>query len=867
MKTRSISRRPLRSSADAAVAGAGDRGALAFLLLALLTGGAGLGYPLLGLVLHLFAIVLLVRFARARGWHRLDSPARFLLIGFGGALLLALVQLVPLPPGVWTMLPGREIAATIDAQMGWDRWRTLSLTPDLTMRAGFAVLVPLAAFALVALADAAQRRRIAQLVVATALASALLGFIQVAMGQSAPILYDTVHRGFGVGLFVNRNHHAVLLLVAILLASLPGIIARSRQPEMRGLAALAPLAIVGLLALGVLATRSRTALVLLPLCLLLSAGLMAQGRTVGKWLAALALIYLVAGFLIAQTDAARVVLERFAWLQQDLRFQYWDNSVFALKASLPWGTGLGSFGVVYPTVEPLGQVGPLRVNHAHNDLLELALEGGIPAILLLLFMGGAIGFAALRGMRADPGHRPAVLAALGGIAIILGFSLVDFPLRMDAIACLFGVLLGLLTLPRPPRSSEHGLGTGASIVILGSAVGLAAICSASMVGDSLARAGQPGLATSLAPWSASAWEARALSSQLEGDMIQSREAAARALAITPLNAGAVRAHGMADLELGAPERGAGLLLSGAALGWRDGLHQLWLAEAAIAAGNAGVAAERIDALLRRNLFSAQLIDQLRALLDMPGGIEAVAARLGERPGWRQGYLNALAQDTPQKGGAILQLLAALRQKGVPAQPDETGLMRWRAAEAQDYALVRALWHASAGTELIGHGSFDGLATPLPQTAPPYAWAGPKIAGIRLALEEDSADKGDALRVSSTGMGGGDALMQSIALAPGTYMLDARVRVDAATGSDRAEWRIDCADGRALARIPIPSGGSLRSRWEQLAGRFEVPAACPSQKIALFLAQGDQMKATVILDDVSLRTLRRNIGSDKVSAGL
>lgn len=847
-----------------------DKRGDAFVLLALLTGGAGLGYPLLGLLIHLVAIVLIADMARRERWQQLD-PVGWLFLACGiGVVLLALVQLVPLPYSLWHMLPGREVAASIDAQLGWQIWRPISFTPDLTLRAALALLPPVAALLLMAFASHKRRIALIRLIVAVAVAGALLAFLQVAMGQGAPILYETTHRGYGVGLFVNRNHHAVLLLVAILLVALPGVVSGQRRDGRHArpdvLASAVPLAVAALLALGVLATSSRTGLVLLPFCLMLSVAIVARQRALRKGLAVIALLYFAAALLVAQTDALRLVVERFAWLREDLRFQYWENTLYALRASFPVGTGFGSFTSVYPTVEPLAQVGQLRVNHAHNDVLEFVLEGGIGAILLLLLFLGAIGHCIWRGLRAGMFERPEVPAALGGIAVIAAFTLVDFPLRLDAIACLAGLLLGLLTAPMSTRTRGMPARRGTRFALL-AAVLAGGACTATLLGDALVLRGQPRLATTVAPWSARAWEARALDAQLKGDFGDSRTAAARALRIAPLNAGAVRAHGMTDIALGNPARGTALMLAGGALGWRDGVHQLWLAEAAIAARNPVIAAERIDAVLRRDLFSAGLLDQLRTLLDMPGGPQALAARLGDRPGWRQGLLNALAKDVPEKRVTILALLDLLRRQGIATVPHETELLRWAAADAGDHGLVRRLFEASGGQGGLAQGGFDGVEMPLPEAAAPYAWSAPRVAGVRLSVPQDAGRTGDALRVTASAMAGGELLRQGIALAPGRYRLDVLVgprRAQPATG--QFSWRITCKDGRALGTLAVPSDGQDVTGWKGLGIAFDVPQDCAAQKIALlFVPQGGN-EVSVLFDNLSLRSLRRSMGDDKVLPG-
>jgi O-antigen ligase len=94
-----------------------------------------------------------------------------------------------------------------------------------------------------------------------------------------------------------------------------------------------------------------------------------------------------------------------------------------------WGNGIGSYYALYPRDATHIDTTRLRPNHAHNDTLELAFEGGLPAVVL----AAALVFLAFR--RGQPPER-LVLAAL----CLEG--LVGFPGHMPATAFLFGLVAG-----------------------------------------------------------------------------------------------------------------------------------------------------------------------------------------------------------------------------------------------------------------------------------------------------------------------------------------------------------------------------------------------------------------------------------------
>ena len=843
-----------------------------FLFVLLFGGGAGTGYPLIELVAQLLALVLIVRATRpdpvavdtvsmAAAATRSVTLRRFVLV-FAAAFALVALQLVPMPGSWWHGLPARETAVRIYALLGWTgHWHAFSTTPDTTFSALLAMLVPLAAMLTVAALPLASRVMLLRLVVIAAMVSTVLAALQVAAGGSAPVLYDTAHRGFGVGFFVNRNHQATFLLVAIVFAAVPGVMGTGAARR------LAMLGVIGFLSLGILATSSRTALLLLPIPLIVAFALVGDVRRTGKPVIAAAALYVVGGILLSRTDLVQRLFARFATVAEELRYQYWENTLYIIRETFPFGTGFGSFERVYRSVEPLGQVSPLSVNHAHNDFLELILEGGLPAgilvaaglivLIVALVSGWHRGGDRTASDRQDGDRhastrqdRATLVAGGAAIALILLFSLVDYPLRMAGIAGLFGAALGLIAAVGRPQFratvSFAWTPTTTALTLVAAVIGLAA--SGDAAGRFLTLRGQPAAATAVAPWSASAWSALANAEQIAGRPAAARVAAARALAIDPIDAGAVRAHGYADLSLGQTVRGSALLQAGAALGWRDTLMQLWLAERALEVGSAGIAAERIDALLRRAQLPDALMPQMRRTYLSPGGVDALVARLLDAPKWRQGFFNAIAQDAAESVPRTLEFLGKLRKARIAATPQETMLIRWRLGDAGDLAGARQVWLASGGRGLIADGGFEALSSPLPGGLIPYAWSAPSVPGVRVIPADRGADgSGHALQIVSDGLSGGTVLAQAITVPPGRWRLSAMVR-----GADvPATLSLGCA-GRA--RAVVDDGVALDGQgagWRRVSGIVTADASCPVRILGLSLRERGGQPGVFWIDSVRI----------------
>ncbi len=84
------------------------------------------------------------------------------------------------------------------------------------------------------------------------------------------------------------------------------------------------------------------------------------------------------------------------------------------------------------------------MNEAHNEPLQLAIEGGIPAVLLFALFGwwwlAAVGRILSRGRRSQP----IAQACAAATAILMLASLVDYPLRTPLLGSVFAIACILL---------------------------------------------------------------------------------------------------------------------------------------------------------------------------------------------------------------------------------------------------------------------------------------------------------------------------------------------------------------------------------------------------------------------------------------
>lgn len=424
---------------------------LAFLAACFLWGGASrLNVP--GLMFLQPGIVLLTAAALL-----LPGPVRFNairvpLVLLGAFAFVMVLQLVPLPPSMWAGLPGHQKFADLASAMGVDGvWRPISLTPDLTLASLAGLVTPACALLLFAAQPVERTYRLLPYLIGAVVLSALLGAAQVAGGVNSSFYrYDVVSRGDAVGFFANRNHQAVLLAICFpLLGVWAGL--RSRDPRRQSFRRWSSLAI-GLFLVPMLAiTGSRAGIVL---------GAIGLGFAVVTYHAAresgsarlsrverigVAVAVLVGfGFIGATVLRSRAeAFERLfsIGLGDESRARFLPVLVDMTGDFFPVGSGFGSFDPVYRSYEPFELLSPRYLNHAHNDLLELAITGGLPALIvavLFLVWFWKVTFRSLRSRRGDKAVQFAKLGA-AMIVLMLTSSLFDYPLRTPLLAALFAI--------------------------------------------------------------------------------------------------------------------------------------------------------------------------------------------------------------------------------------------------------------------------------------------------------------------------------------------------------------------------------------------------------------------------------------------
>lgn len=435
-----------------------------YLVFVLLFGGASAAGLNINLLLQLLGAGLvgwtLANGDRGRPQH--TGLGRFLL-ALG---LLMAVQFLPMPPGLWRMLPGREAVYQGFVTIGADApWLTLSLNPWHSL-ASFAWWIPaLALFISMRAPGAPTNRQVIIAIGAVAAISVVIGGLQTSTGIF--YFYEITNYGQGTGFFANSNHQGSFLLCALALWGVWALGEMRAAPSIREKFDMSTSLLVGvslLLVAGVAVSGSLACLVLLVPVLAALALVAKPDFRMPVALVILLALVIVAGFgafLIfgpADNDLlAKGVLPGIS------RQEFLMNGLKILGDFAPIGSGTGSFRELYRWYEDPAQVHTVYVNHAHDDLLELLIENGVFGLLALLVF---LGWYVPRSWKLWGGARRSVVQL--GASLVIGLELVhslaDYPLRTAAMSSIVAIACVLMVRPvdSPRQMKRRGSRSGRS---------------------------------------------------------------------------------------------------------------------------------------------------------------------------------------------------------------------------------------------------------------------------------------------------------------------------------------------------------------------------------------------------------------------
>ena len=441
-----------------------------FILIVFLTGGgARIDIQSLLFLQPVSVVVLAIALGSLRSEHVKDWK---LLIGFvTGIIALAIVHVIPLPPGIWQSLAGREELIEVERLVGLsDVWRPLTMTPMNGWHAIVSFFPVLAVLFLSVQLTRNQRNQLLPLFLALGLLSGLLGILQILGNPEGPLyFYRITNSGSAVGLFANRNHAAILLACLFPMLAAYATAAQGTPDHIRNRHVMALAAAVVLVPL-ILVTGSRTGLVVSIVGLVGAAAIysppQAPSKRAAKSVLSLSRRSLVAVSVVIALGVATVLFSRAEAItrlfsvtaEASSRDAFWTASFDLFWKCFPWGCGSGSFVEAFQIIEPSNLIDSTYLNHAHNDWIETAATFGIPGIVALLAIVSywifGIWQVSQRTQQSPKTRAPNLMAAV--IMAIFGIaSIFDYPLRTPSLQILFLMACFWLLDFRSDRSSAQ----------------------------------------------------------------------------------------------------------------------------------------------------------------------------------------------------------------------------------------------------------------------------------------------------------------------------------------------------------------------------------------------------------------------------
>lgn len=309
-------------------------------------------------------------------------------------------------------------------------------------------------------------RSLIHVVIGVALASALFGIArQTLQHNEAGFILPYLRRDSGFGQFVNKNHFAFLMEMAIGLTA--GVMLGGTKRKYL----LLYISAVALMWIALVLTNSRGGLFSLfgQIAFLIAMFTWLRSRNRGKSqstkrralrvfapVVALSICLVIVVAVSAIWLGGDVMVARLASLPGEIstaaaelhagvrRREVWSATWQLIKAHPVTGSGFGAYGVAITKFHDGS--GKWIPEAAHNDYLELLASGGLIGVGLLFWFGFTFIKRARRQLiYAEPFRRFACLGALTGIFGVMAHNVVDFGLHVTANAVSFIALVVIAT--------------------------------------------------------------------------------------------------------------------------------------------------------------------------------------------------------------------------------------------------------------------------------------------------------------------------------------------------------------------------------------------------------------------------------------
>lgn len=275
------------------------------------------------------------------------------------------------------------------------------------------------------------------------------------------------------------------------------------------------------------------------------------------------------------------------------------------------------------------------------------------------------------------------------------------------------------------------------------------------------------------------------------------------------------------IQTGQTQQGYDILLMSARRGWREGYTQIVMARMALEGAEPSIAAARILALWRTNIFGAEARQLTVELLEVPGGLKALADGMLARDPWGTSLLvTAMGGNVPTD--QIARLSRAMAAKHMVVMCPQLAMPLRKLARQGQAANAERIWSPPCADGFSRSGS-DYTFNPADQQGP-LDWDYPRQAG--LALDVVKADKGLRLEYEYREFDRVALAKRTANLSPGTHAIHISGHFE------------DLEIGIACFTLDQGVKSIFRSEAKGATLPFTIPARCPGQNIEISTRHGE-----------------------------
>jgi O-antigen ligase len=386
--------------------------------------------------------------ARSHGVQVARVPQTRLLVAL---IALVAIQIVPLPPAWLSRLsPGSFQYYDFLSLVPVRTWHSISVSPVNTAR-GLLFLVAMSLLYATVVRDFQEsrwRRRLAAAVVVAASVMTVEALIQAGSHDPTRIygIWKPTWDWAVFGPYVSKNSFAGYVVMAIPLAmawagqSLGELREKWRRRRVgwvalgdrEGTAMIRSSALVALLIVGLIASRSRGGIMAFVLSALAVPLLLRRRR----WAIAAAITLLAGAVVVVALKDVDLAKGAERGLR-DSRFAVWQDAIRMAPDFPALGSGLNTFGTIYRRYQ---RVWPsIWFGEAHNEYLQILIETGVAGFSLF----GILLWRLLRTAHGNATQGVIHSGVFGGLLALSFHNLVDFNWQIPANAATFAALAGL----------------------------------------------------------------------------------------------------------------------------------------------------------------------------------------------------------------------------------------------------------------------------------------------------------------------------------------------------------------------------------------------------------------------------------------